>query len=83
MSTLDIDDEIAHEICTRFEYSGQHFVEGSFVAIEGGRVLGVSGTFEEADAIRKLVLCRVAAGDGEGVGADVDGGHVRSLMLRR
>ena len=62
MSTLDIDDEIAHEICTRFEYSGQHFDEGSFVAIEGGRVLGVSGTFEEANEI--LRRSGVPAGDG-------------------
>ena len=62
MSTLELDDELAHTICTRFEYAGQHFDEGSFVAIEGGRVLGVGSTFEDADAI--LRRSGIPAGDG-------------------
>ena len=62
MSTHEIDDALAHTICTSFEHGGRHFDEGSFVAIEGGRMLGVGSTFEEADAL--LQRSGIAIGEG-------------------
>ncbi len=67
MTTQDLDDKLAHAICTRFEHAGRYFQEGTFVAIEGGRVLGVGTTFEEADEI----LQQAGVADGEGVVCEV------------
>jgi hypothetical protein len=43
------DQQIAQQICERFEYGGQRFGRGQFVAILDGAVVAVGQTFDEVD----------------------------------
>lgn len=63
----DADEAVAEEICTRREFNGQRFREGTFVAICAGQVLGIGATFDEAD----LLLRQAGIADGDGLICEV------------
>ncbi|MFQ6044227.1 MAG: hypothetical protein ACE5PV_25515 [Candidatus Poribacteria bacterium] len=42
-----IDQDAAKEICSRFEFDGQRFRQGQYVAILRGRIIAVGDSFDE------------------------------------
>ena len=52
VSKTPLDNEaLARWICENRELDGQRFAAGSFVALGGGRLIGIGNSFDEADAL--------------------------------
>lgn len=63
MAFQALDNEaLARTICQQREFDGLRFEVGNFVALAGGRVVGIGNSFDEADAL--LVAAGTALGDG-------------------
>ncbi len=74
---LPADDDLARRLCERKSFNGRPLAPGDFVAVAGGRVVGVGSTFEEADAW----LAASALPEGDGIVCQI--GNAEADMIRR